>query len=652
MSASEDKKVISSITGEAGYSYIFHSSEFTVYDKLINCGNYSKGTGSAFNLGINIDKEFYGGTYFSLGINYLKSKNELINERTFQSRDTINGGLINIKTNTIIENKIDFLGISPSVKFKLLNNFISGPLFFNLGSDILINLTNSYIQYERIIEPSNAVFTLNGLRSQSRDLSSGSIATFNLPIVTINTSLENLIKIGNNKWFTQKLAVNYTLNNYITDVDKWKSLGINLSLGIRFDFIETKEEIKPQIKDTVRYIEPILSENKVNLTQNIIKDKKEEIKIVEPEVKFDLSYSDFVGEITYGNEYVSTLPLVNAVFFKTNYAIIPNKYSQKYTKNISMFNGDAIDFHKNILIISALKLADNSKAYIELEGSSSGSKNERNCEELAKQRAESVKKSLINLGVPKEKIKLSYSEMPKIPSNQEFSGGIEENQRVTINIKNEHSLDYISLQKFSNIAGKSSINILVDNLKKSDQLFLKNNIPSIDQRIYNSQKIYLNLNYKMDDEVFKNLLSKGDKINVESSLILNDNSVKNFSYILDLNKIKRRNIETTFDNFDAVIRFDYNSSKLSEDNKNLIQELIKLLPENSKIDIYGSADELGSEKRNKVLSQERAEKASSFIQKESKKKFEINLKDATEKFPESTPEGRFLNRSIRIRIEK
>ncbi len=92
----------------------------------------------------------------------------------------------------------------------------------------------------------------------------------------------------------------------------------------------------------------------------------------------------------------------------------------------------------------------------------------------------------------------------------------------------------------------------------------------------------------MDDEVFKNLLSKGDKINVESSLILNDNSVKNFSYILDLNKIKRRNIETTFDNFDAVIRFDYNSSKLSEDNKNLIQDLIKLLPENSKIDIYGS----------------------------------------------------------------
>ena len=99
-----------------------------------------------------------------------------------------------------------------------------------------------------------------------------------------------------------------------------------------------------------------------------------------------------------------------------------------------------------------------------------------------------------------------------------------------------------------------------------------------------------------------------------------------------------------------MLRFDYNSSDLSDDVKNLLRQLAEQVPPNSTIVIDGSADVLGSDLRNKVLSQERGTGTEQFMTSVAVQKLKYRTSTRSEKFSDSTPQGRFLNRSIHVRV--
>jgi outer membrane protein OmpA-like peptidoglycan-associated protein len=107
------------------------------------------------------------------------------------------------------------------------------------------------------------------------------------------------------------------------------------------------------------------------------------------------------------------------------------------------------------------------------------------------------------------------------------------------------------------------------------------------------------------------------------------------------------------DNFLAVLTFDYNSAELSNIAKQTLRELVRFLPENMSILISGSTDSTGTESRNAVLTKMRASNAKKYMESISYPKilkFEETV-DST-RFSNSSPVGRFLNRSIRIRLKK
>ena len=82
--------------------------------------------------------------------------------------------------------------------------------------------------------------------------------------------------------------------------------------------------------------------------------------------------------------------------------------------------------------------------------------------------------------------------------------------------------------------------------------------------------------------------------------------------------------------------------------KGLLRQLAERLPEGSTIRIQGSADVLGSQARNKELSEQRAENTRQFIRSIVGDKLKLDASETTESFSDDTPQGRFLNRSIRI----
>ena len=111
-------------------------------------------------------------------------------------------------------------------------------------------------------------------------------------------------------------------------------------------------------------------------------------------------------------------------------------------------------------------------------------------------------------------------------------------------------------------------------------------------------------------------------------------------------------IDLIVENFNAVLRFDYNSSKLSEDNRGLLRDLIAVLPVGITIIVAGSADALGPDERNVVLTKERADVTIAYLNKISGGKYNIEKSYEFGKFPEDTQQGRFLDRSIRIRLRR
>jgi outer membrane protein OmpA-like peptidoglycan-associated protein len=98
------------------------------------------------------------------------------------------------------------------------------------------------------------------------------------------------------------------------------------------------------------------------------------------------------------------------------------------------------------------------------------------------------------------------------------------------------------------------------------------------------------------------------------------------------------------------LRFDYNSSVLSDDNKDLLRQLLRALPQGSTISLLGSADALGDETSNLELSSKRAAVTESFVRSVAGEKFVLETAVSQTKVDETLPEGRFLNRSIRIRV--
>ena len=117
---------------------------------------------------------------------------------------------------------------------------------------------------------------------------------------------------------------------------------------------------------------------------------------------------------------------------------------------------------------------------------------------------------------------------------------------------------------------------------------------------------------------------------------------------IQINTLPRTEVELRTDGFSAILRFEYNSSVLTDDVKGLLRQLAERLPEGSTIRIQGSADVLGSQARNQELSEQRAENTRNYIRSIVGSRLKLEASGTSEPFSDDTPQGRFLNRSIRV----
>ncbi len=615
---------------KAGLLYNGYNADFKNFEGSVDCGLFQKGSGFGWSAGLFLEKYSSSAFFIGVGINYIDRSGKLTVENVFPSRDETTNQIVNVRTENFIQSNLSYIELQPEFRWKALDKLINGPLRTLAGIRFYIPVNKSFEQKEKIISPDNAVFINAGdVRTQQRDLANGDITTIKNFAIGLTIGLENMLKISNSGFLTQQISFDYNFGNVTNDVN-WSIWAVKFEVGLRFSIFPAEE---PEIE----YIP--------------IEDKKQPIEeptIVEkpkiPSIELEITSLDNF-KLNVGDELLATIPLVNAVFFERNSSEIPAKYSKSSLIDKNFFKGDPVANHYAIMPKIAFILNQNPQATILIEASTAGTEIEPEAIELARKRSEAVKDVFITLGIPENKIKIQSRLTPRFQSNQEYPEGVVENQRADIILQNAPLQEFVDIRTYTELNGNITLKLDYENIDPRETISIFNDVADTIFGINQSGEYAIPLKKRLEPPV-PDLLTMNTTARAGKASSTQTNSI-------EISKLPVERQELNLDNFEAVLRFNYNSNELTDENKSLLKQLTDKLPQGATIFIIGSTDILGTTEYNTALARERAQNTEKYIRSIAGDKFMISTSIAvTDKYSDETPQGRFLNRSIKIKVKK
>ncbi len=618
--SSEIYKNIFSIDLGLGTAYNIHKADFNAFKGMYNCCNF--GDASHFGIlgGIDLNYNLANSLEVFVGIDYADRSATLSYDEVLSIYNETTKLITQVTNRYNLEANLKNIEIELGFKYILVQDFISGPLKLISAGKLFFPLTSDFIQMKEAVSPEGHVLNINGENVLEYEMASGNISDRYSPGLGFNVGIQNHLISGEKTSFTQSISFDYCFSNIVDNVD-WKHYSINLLLGFNFDVygeinssmdenIQTLAEEKAPVKDSATII-PVIRDT------------------INPKLNFAKIISDF--HIEKGYELLCSSPKITCIFFDKDSNKIPDSYLQ-YDKSISQFS-NPIKLHNNILYDILAILESNRNATITLAALNSGDEEVT----LVDNRIEEVKNFFLKNGIDGKRIRKTES-INK--SNEKFETGYSENRRVDINLEEVLLTDFVSKNMFDNVVGYSKIEL--DTL---DILFPKRLKIEDKYEKYITMKSDMLHSYKIPsaeyDESLHYKVTYMDTLEADTT----------FKFPKARMRIEQHELKT--DNFMAVLTFDYNSDQLSDISKQTLLELLQFLPEGVTIMISGSADISGTKDRNEELTQRRANNAKSFLEKNSNGKvFKFIETIDSERYSNATPVGRFLNRSIRIKIKK
>lgn len=599
-----------------GPQFSIHSAKLTNFNLNESCGCYENGNGLGF---IGQGSILYNFDDFNIGLNFTYNNNNglfLQADSAYLWNNIILDSSI-VRTEKELNTSLTLIQFSPQFSYKLSDNLFNGPLWIYSRINLSL-LSNSFHSQSNIIRNSpGAVFDDNGTYTKSLPLSEGDIPNLNSLLFSLSLGFENNLLISDNLFFTQSIELNQYLNNFIS-VNNWNSTDFIFLIGLKYVH-EFPEEVIPLEEYSLK----ILYNAPFSPIEPIIRLTNRDI------------YKDLNLDINF--KVMSETPLVSNIFFEKNSSEIKDFYLNQ-EKIESQYKNDPIMWHYQILYVLTSILKEDPFAELEITGYTSG-KDEMNSLELARSRAENVKSVFIKNGIDPNRIKIDYTILPKNKSNLEVDEGKAENRRVNLNLINSSKEQFLIIKQEKKLYG--SLEYKIDYLTKS---FFKSKL-EINDSLYSIISDSL-LNFPIEKE-FKDNTNEYDVI-AKLKYFGKEDIKKDRVFF---SKINNTYNNYDFSDFKATLLFDFASSQLSERNKKVINKIIEFLPSGKTIVLTGNTDAIGMEKVNVKLAEQRAERVKNYILSISNKFFNIITITNEEKFPEQTAQGRFLNRSVIVRIK-
>lgn len=616
-------------------SYLSDFQELNGYPNCCNNFDYASGLSYYFYAGI------------SKKINFLNDRSKLginLELNNFSANYLINEYIGNdIQGDTYrkiyVDNKLDVnwlvAGINPYINLNLYKDL---PLDFKFGFNFGIPLSKSFKQQEVLASPSDLFFE-NGSKinyDYSGDLPDAS--SFYL-----GAMIGAKYKISNVSGFdiSPELSLIYGLTSPVKDY-AWNNLTIRAGISVSYNIPEKAEE---------RIEAPPVIEPKAPPEPEPPAAPIVSIKVMDNDKTYQNNDTiTAVFKIDYYNYLLSYIP----VLFYENGQLTP-----KSSLNIIEENNDMNFFE----IIRKTNFADNyaevvaeyiksNKLKVEIIGQSPDEDFE-----LIKNRLDDIRNNLISQGVNKDDIKYEVKKVDNLKDDRQQLINEQRNVRF----------------KFSNNSDLISSTIVRD---KIDYKFNKSlgYIPNVESEFnkveFSSYSQFNNgdknpLGYKLNDILLTaSLFEKTDlmpnhlKIYAEASDSLGQKGSKEFNLYLNNKKEINNKFYNITDNENSALilgyfNFDsFNFSAIDYNVLNYVKEKIK--DDNYLIEILPSTDNLGTLEYNKSLAERRAKSSINLLSLKADKmppNVSINYPEV-ELFSNETPYGRYLNRTVVIKIRK
>jgi outer membrane protein OmpA-like peptidoglycan-associated protein len=592
-----------------GIGYTLHRAKLYSLDGILDCGLLRSGHGEHW-AGTASIRPWGAALPLEFGLLFAERGAVLQNSSTLPFRDSLSGQVVSASAAVELHSRWRFaelcvLGWLPlGERIELLG-----------GLRGAIPLSAHYRQQERLIAPETLYFLLpDGRRSRSRELASGEIRSRNPVVLGGSIGIAHRLPLGGRLWWTQRLLAEFSLTSMVTPLP-WHHWNLRLESGLRWELSAPPPPPSPQPAPP-----PVAQPSPPGL---------------------QLELADIRGRLRSGWELLATVPMVLAVFFEQNSAQLPSRYVLDTFPSPEQWNSlDAVEAHRYVLPFVAQLLARYPQAQLLIEASTSG-EDEPGGIALAQQRAQSVAQALVRLGVPAERIRTQWSLLPRTPSSSVYPEGRAENRRAELILRNAPAMEYLYRQRLRRLEGTLEVQLHCTGIPETAALELWWSCSDTLLRLRScSGRVQLPLGCQVPaDATTLPIWIRGT---VPAYGIATEAHAT-----LELNQFPTDTLPLSLERFRAILRFDYNSAVLRPETEALLRELVQVLPPGSRLLIYGSSDALGTEQRNAELVEQRARTTAEFLRRLSPS---LTLRTAPLprewKFPESLPEGRFLNRSI------
>ncbi len=618
-----------------------HKPLFKDLDEVFSCcPEFNQGDGLSINFGAiyeyNLNQRFSIGSrlgYYSLMGELTALENKLLND---------NGLAVNGHFEHHLKTDLSYIEFEPMLNINLLNN-ISIHTGFLAG---FLKIFSNYNHYELIIKPNTGTYE-NG--SRTRLVNNGTLEKTTNYVFALSLAMSYKFQLNQKKTINGNIELFY--NPYLThlyETRNWKVDVLRFGIAIKYNPVE--------IIDNYRIIPEII-------TDVIVK------KEVSKSIKADI-FAKATDE--YGNEFnaekvkvIHNLadefrPLLPYIFFDENSYQLNEKYQRLTSEETENFDlnklkdSSIIGTYYHILNIIGFRMNNIADSKIIIAGANDGL-NEKNIANLSENRAITIRNYLENVwNINRNRITIKAVNLPNNPSNSDHSDGNEENRRVEFIPENWTIIAPVEIND-------TTINITPDLIKfypiiKSDTTIIDANIHFESSNNYNIS--YSNFNnkeyfqWKPNLEDFANFPSTINyEINAENQIGQTSNSEqKQLDVIYSSISKNLRNIENGkyVDRY-SLVYFQFDKSRLSVVNDNIIRLIQKRLEPDSEIFVVGFTDRTGTGNYNSGLSSQRAKTVSEYFKNNIVQFYGSGIDIQT--FDNNTPEGRFYSRRVEIRVE-
>ncbi len=636
-----------------GYSANFHVSNFAKLPGISSCCKKDMGGfGGRFSVGGLAEYPFYEKWRGQLRVSYNSFGGELTQRENAdvlvydeETKDyEIRDGIFEYRLSPVL----GALSIEPLAVYKIMDNF-----FAYGGFKFSYLIIKDYEYFEEIVEPKNHGYFIGTNRSKTRAEQSGELqSTNNLGFsLTAGSSYQLRANPDSSFFICPEIFYSFLISPVVEN-SGWNVHSIRLGASVKY-----REPPPPPPPPEPPANAPLPEYPKVSEPPEIHASVKtvqiDSAGYQKSELK--VKVEDFISH------YMS--PLLTYVFFEENSFKIPERYNlltAEEAKNFSLTTlrkKGTIETYRHILNIIGYRLKQQPDAGITLIGTNCYSGEEKRNLELSKNRARSVKDYLTYVWkIDSERIKVKYRHLPKQPSNIKEPEGQEENRRVEIHSDSWDIIEPVivddttrSITKTKIIfypkakaeAGLAKWKLTLFDDQKTLKTFEGEGSPpdSIALRIDSTSS------YVADASKLKYRFTAEDSLS-------NKFQTPSKSFSVERLTVEKKRVKKVLDReyeYYSLILFDYGKYRLRNQHRKVLKFIQDRLRENSRIIIRGYTDKLGDEKLNRRISKSRAKAVARYLGIRDAKI--LGLGESSLIYDNSTPEGRFYCRTVKITIE-